>query len=144
MSEKIQLTIITQEKQLLDVVVDQITVMTTSGEITVLPNHIPLFTRLQTGELVYKKNGETHSVILSGGFLDVSPDSTITVLADTASLEEDITLAKAEEAKRKAEDSMAQKTDRRNFMIAEASLRKALLELKVARRRGGQGRAPQV
>lgn len=144
MSEKIQLTIITQEKQLLDVLVDQVTVMTTSGEITVLPYHIPLFTRLQTGELVYKKSGETHSVILSGGFLDVSPDNKITVLADTASLEEDITLAKAEEARRKAEDSMAQKTDRRNFMIAEASLRKALLELKVARRRGGAGQIPQA
>ena len=144
MSEKIQLTIITQEKQLLDVVVDQITVMTTSGEITVLPNHIPLFTRLQTGELIYKQKGIPHSVIVSGGFLDVSPDSKITVLADTASLESDITLAKAEEAKRKAEDSMAQKTDRRNFMIAEASLRKALLELKVARRRGGAGQIPQA
>lgn len=144
MSEKIQLTIITQEKQLLDVVVDQITVMTTSGEITVLPNHIPLFTRLQTGELVYKQNGQPHSVIVSGGFLDVSPDSKITVLADTASLESDITLAKAEEAKRKAEETMAQKTDRRNFMIAEASLRKALLELKVARRRGGAGQIPQA
>lgn len=144
MSEKIQLTIITQEKQLLDVVVDQITVMTTSGEITVLPNHIPLFTRLQTGELVYKQNGQPHSVIISGGFLDVSPNSKITVLADTASLESDITLAKAEEAKRKAEETMAQKTDRRNFMIAEASLRKALLELKVARRRGGAGQIPQA
>jgi len=143
-SEKIQLTIITQEKQLLDTLVDQVTVMTTTGEITVLPHHIPLFTRLQTGELVYKKNGETHSVILSGGFLDVSPDSTITVLADTASLESDITLAKAEEAKRKAEETMAQKTDRRNFMIAEASLRKALLELKIARRRGGAGQIPQA
>ncbi|MEK7458246.1 MAG: ATP synthase delta/epsilon chain alpha-helix domain-containing protein, partial [Patescibacteria group bacterium] len=60
----------------------------------------------------------------------------ITVLSDTATLESDITIARAEEAKQKAEKDMEQKTDRRSFIMAEASLRKALIELKIARRRG--------
>jgi len=67
--------------------------------------------------------------------MDVGPNNTITVLADSATHERDITLAKAEEAKKKAEETMAQKLDRRAFVIAEASLRKALMELKIARKR---------
>lgn len=132
---KLKLVIITQEKELLSTEVDQVTVPTTTGEVTILPNHAPLFTQLQTGELVYKVNGKTSSVVVSRGFMDVAPNNTITVLSDVATLAEDITIAKAEEAKKKAEEIMAQKVDRRTFVLAEASLRKALLELKIARKR---------
>ena len=131
----LKLIIVTQERELLNVEVEQVTVPTTSGEVTILPHHAPLFTQLQTGELVYKEDGKTKSAVVTSGFMDVGPNSTVTILSDTASLESDITLAKAEEAKKKAEETMEQKVDRRTFMLAEASLRKALTELKIARRR---------
>lgn len=132
---QLKLLIITQDRELLSTEVDQVTVPTTSGEITVLPNHAPLFTQLHTGELIYKQDGKPSSVVISSGFMDVGPNNIITVLSDTATLESDITIARAEEAKQKAEKDMEQKTDRRSFIMAEASLRKALIELKIARRR---------
>ncbi len=131
----LKLIIVTQENELLNVEVEQVTVPTTSGEVTILPHHAPLFTQLQTGELIYKQDGKAMSAVVTSGFMDVGPNNTVTILSDTASLESDITLAKAEEAKKKAEDTMAQKVDRRTFLLAEASLRKALTELKIARRR---------
>jgi len=131
----LKLIIVTQEHELLSTEVEQVTVPTTTGEVTILPHHAPLFTQLQTGELIYKENGTSKSAVVTSGFMDVGPNNTITILSDTASLESDITLAKAEEAKKKAEEAMAQKVDRRTFLLAEASLRKALTELKIARRR---------
>jgi F-type H+-transporting ATPase subunit epsilon len=135
MPHQLKLVIVTQEKELLSIEVDQVTVPTTSGEVTILPSHSPLFTQLQTGELMYKIQGKPHSVVITSGFMDVAPNNVVTVLSDTATLEGDITLARAEEAKKKAEQAMEEKGDRRNFIIAEASLRKALTELKVAKRR---------
>ena len=132
---KLKLVIVTQDRQLLSEEVDQITVPTTSGEVTILPSHAPLFTQLQTGELFYKIDGKVNSAVVSSGFMDVGPNNTITVLSDTATLASDITLERAEEAKQKAEKAMEQKMDRRNFIMAEASLRKALIELKIARKR---------
>ncbi len=132
------LTIVTQEKELLKQEVTQITAPTSSGEVTILPHHIPLFTRLVTGELRFRtlgKENKDETVVVSGGFMDVGPNNEITILADSATHERDITLAKAEEAKKKAEDAMTQKLDRRSFIMAEASLRKALTELKIARKR---------
>lgn len=135
MAQKLKLIIVTQDKELLSEEVDQITTPTSSGEVTILPNHAPLFTQLQTGELVYKVDGKPKSVVVSSGFMDVGPNNVVTILSDIATLESDITLAKAEEAKRKAEETMAQKVDKRTFILAEASLRKALVELKIARKR---------
>jgi len=137
--KNITLNIITQEKELLKMDVELVSVPTVTGEITVLPNHIPLFTKLQTGELKYKKDGQYASVVILNGFLDVSPDSVVTVLTDTATLERDITVAQAEEARKKAEEAMKTKLDRRQTMIAEASLKKALLELNLARKRQSPG-----
>ncbi|HKY73741.1 MAG TPA: ATP synthase F1 subunit epsilon [Patescibacteria group bacterium] len=135
MAKKLKLIIVTQERELLNVEIDQVTVPTSSGQVTILPDHSPLFTQLQTGELIYKAEGKPSSVVVSSGFMDVAPNNVVTILSDTATLESDITIAKAEEAKRKAEESMAQKQDRRSFIVAEASLRKALVELKIARKR---------
>ena len=129
------LSIITQEKKLLEEQVDSVTVPTTEGEVTILPNHIPLFTKLQTGELTYKVQNQENSVVITDGFMDVGPQSKVTVMVDTAIRSADIDILKAEEAKRKAEELMAQKLDQRDFIMAEAQLRQALMEIKAANRR---------
>jgi F-type H+-transporting ATPase subunit epsilon len=135
MSTQLTLTIVTQEKELLKEQVDQITAPTTSGEVTILPNHVPLFTRLQTGIVTLKTAGKPTQIVVSNGFMDVAPNNAVTILTDSATHERDITLAQAEEAKRKAELAMSEKKEQRDFLIAEASLRKAILELNIARKR---------
>ncbi len=133
----IQLEIVTQEKKLLSAEVVSVSVTTELGEVTILPNHIPLFTKLVTGELRYldPTKNKTHYVAISGGFMDVGPDNKITVLADDALRADDINEALVEKAKQEAETALKNKTSKRDFMIAEASLRKALNELKISRKR---------
>jgi F-type H+-transporting ATPase subunit epsilon len=134
----IHLEVITQEKHVLTKEVRQLTAPGSMGEVTILPKHIPLFTRLQDGVItIYTKSGVEELAIL-GGFMDVGPLSRVTILADAAINASDINLAKAEAAKRRAEDAMKQKVSEVEFRQAEASLRRALLELKVARRRRRQ------
>jgi len=134
MKSILNITVISQEKLLDTAQADQLTAPTVEGEITVLPGHIPLFSRLQTGELSYKKAGEEVCFVISKGFLDVGPDNQITVLVDTAVDAREISLEKAEAAVRAAHETMVQSQDQHELMMAEASLRLALLEIKVAQK----------
>lgn len=138
MPEKtLRLEIVTQEQQVLSTEVTSVSVTTAVGEITVLPDHIPLFTKLVTGELRYREPqaSQTHYYAISGGFMDVSVEGRITVLADYALRADDINVALAEQARQEAEEAMKNQTSHREHMLAEASLRKALNELKVAQKR---------
>lgn len=132
---KIKLDIISQEKPIFSAEVSQITAPASTGEVTILPAHIPLFTKLNDGIIAIKTNDKIEEYAVLGGFMDVGPDSTVTILADAAVRTDAINLAKAEEAQRKAELAMQNKTSEVEFKIAENSLRRALLELKVANRR---------
>lgn len=132
----LHLTIVTQEKELLSADVDSLTAMTTSGEVTILPQHIPLMTKLKDTELIYRQGGNTFSLAVTGGFLNVEPNSNVIVLADSAIRSEEINETRAEEARKRAEETMQkEKLGKTEMFIAEGELRKALLELKVARRR---------
>jgi F-type H+-transporting ATPase subunit epsilon len=131
---KLTITLISQEKQLGVVEAEEITAPTVEGEITVLPGHIPLLARLQTGELRYRTGKEETSFVISRGFIDVGPDSQVTVLVDTAVDAREISVEKAEEAVKAAHETMAQTTDQRELFMAEASLKRALLEIRVAQR----------
>jgi F-type H+-transporting ATPase subunit epsilon len=137
---KISLDIISQEKKLLTAEVDSITAPASCGDVTILPQHIPLFTKLNDGVIMIKNNGAIDEFAVLGGFMDVGPDSKVTILADAAVRADDINIAKAEEAKRVAEEVMKNKESEISFKEAEASLRKALLELKVANKRRSTGK----
>jgi F-type H+-transporting ATPase subunit epsilon len=132
--KRITLEIITQERHLLSKTVDKVVVPSISGELTILPGHVPLFTRLADGIVLLIDGTSTDEFGVLGGFLDVGPNSTVTIMADSALRAEEVNEAKALEAKRQAEEAMKQKDDMVAFRIAEGSLRQALLELKVARR----------
>lgn len=129
----IQLEIVTPTKLILKEEIDQLTVPTTTGEITILPNHIPLLTRVQVGEMTIKKGAKTSHFAITGGFLEVK-DNVISLLADYAVRAEEIEVAKARQAQEAAQNAMKQKISQRDFAQAEADLRRSLLELKVARR----------
>lgn len=132
------LEIITPEKIVFKDQIDEAIVPTVNGEIAILPHHIGLLTQIIHGGLIIKKNNKDQSVAITEGFLEVS-NNHISILANYAISAENINIAKAEEAKKRAEKLMKEKSSDKDFRIAEGELRKAILELKVAyrhRRRG--------
>jgi F-type H+-transporting ATPase subunit epsilon len=130
----INLIITTPEKKVLEETVDEIIVTTIAGEITVLTNHVDLLTALKPGELTIKKGAKTSHFGLTGGFMEVSKNN-VSILADYAVRAEDVEIAKAQQAKERAEKVMKEKTSQRDFAEAEAQLRRSLLELEIGRRR---------
>ncbi len=131
---KLHLTIISQDKQLLSTEVESVTAPTVDGEITVLPGHVPLLAKLQVGQLIYRTNDQDGTFVISRGFIDVRPDDTVQVMVDVAVGEREISIEKAEAAVKAAHETMSTTTDRRELLLAEASLKRALLEIKVAQR----------
>ena len=131
----LQLDIITQEKAVLSEAVDQVSAPAVTGELTILPGHIPLFTRLADGILKIKQPGRYREIALVGGFMDVSPRNQVTIMADSAIMAETANEAKAEAARVKAVEAMQEQVSDFSYKQAEISLRKAVMELKVARRR---------
>jgi F-type H+-transporting ATPase subunit epsilon len=132
---KIKFKIVTPERTVFEDEIDQVTLPTQEGEITVLANHIPLISVLQAGELVAKKGGEEIAMAVSGGMVEVRSNE-ITILADTAERAEEIDLARAEEAKQKAEKLKDERiqTDEAQYATAAAILEKNLARIKVARK----------
>lgn len=114
---------------------ESISIPTEQGEITVLPGHIPLVTKVSPGEIVARKKGREYSLITTNGFLNLNNDGKIFVMADYAVRSEGVEVAKVQEAKKRAEEAMREKKSEKEFIIAEAELRKTLLELKVAQKR---------
>ena len=131
---KIKLLVVSQEKKLTEETVDYVSAVTSEGEITILPGHIPLFSKLVTGELRYGELGEQKSIIISKGFLTVGQNSTVTVMADTAVDAREVSLEKATIAIKEAEETIKSTEDNREKIMAEAALRRALLEIRIAQR----------
>jgi F-type H+-transporting ATPase subunit epsilon len=129
---KLQLKVVSQERELLNTSVDQVSVTTVDGEITILPGHIPLVTRLSEGALVYQTDTTSSRIVVSRGFLTVAAGNQVTVMVDSAVEEREISVAKAEAAVKRASEVVKLTTDQRERLKAEAELRWALLQMKVA------------
>jgi F-type H+-transporting ATPase subunit epsilon len=132
--KKFPLRIVSQEKELLSVEVESVSAPTSEGEITILHKHIPLFSKLNTGQLIYRNGSEENIVVVSEGFLNIAPAGEVTVMVDSGVLARDISLKKAEEAIKAAHETMEKTQDQRELIMAEASLRQAMLEIKVAQK----------
>ena len=117
--------------------VDMVVAPGIDGTLGILPHHAPLITVLSSGELRVKKGGSEQALVVFGGFLEVTPDRVI-VLADTAENVEEIDLARAEEARRRAESSIANRQDVVDIDQAQAELRRATLRLRIGQRRTGR------
>ncbi len=112
-----------------------ITIPTDSGEITVLPNHIPLVGKVIPGEIIARKDSVEESLITLNGFLKLDETGKILILTDYAVRSEDVEISRVEEARKKAEATMRAKGSDKEFIVAEADLKRTLLELKIAQRR---------
>ena len=131
----IRLDIVTAEREVYAEDVDVVVAPGVEGQLGILPHHAPLMTTLQAGELRVRKGGEEVSMAISGGFLEVRPDRVV-VLADTAERAEEIDVARAEEAKQRARERLSEKqVVGADEARVEASLRRALIRLKVAEKR---------
>ncbi|HUV75547.1 MAG TPA: F0F1 ATP synthase subunit epsilon [Dehalococcoidales bacterium] len=131
----IRLDIVTAEREVYAGDVDVVIAPGVEGQLGILPHHAPLMTTLQAGELRVRKGGEEVSMAISGGFIEVRPDKVV-VLADTAERAEEIDVARAEEAKQRARERLSEKqVVGADEARVEASLRRALIRLKVAEKR---------
>ncbi|MEA1963347.1 MAG: ATP synthase F1 subunit epsilon [Patescibacteria group bacterium] len=137
MSNKlIKFEIVTPEKVVLKEQVVQVTVPTKQGKITVLPNHIPLVAGLMPGVIeIVKEDGNSEIMSVSGGFIEVSKNKVV-ILADTAERAEEINMAKAEEAKERAEAAIKELRhfDSERFAGINAQIAKELARSRAAKK----------
>jgi F-type H+-transporting ATPase subunit epsilon len=131
---KLALDIITPTKVVLSEEVDEVTIPTTDGEISILPNHVNLLTKIAAGEMVIRKGTKIDLFAITGGFLEIL-NSHVNVLADYAIHADDIEIAKVQEAKERAQKAMKEKLTEEDFRVVNAELAKALLQIKVAHKR---------
>jgi F-type H+-transporting ATPase subunit epsilon len=133
----LQLTVVTAERALLDEgEIDFISAPGARGRLGILPQHAPLLTALEAGDLYYRRSGEEHHFAVSGGFMQVAENRVI-VLADTAERADEIDESRAEESRQRAAEMLRRKDEltQEELQRAETSLRKAATRLKVSRYR---------
>lgn len=107
------------------------------GELGILPGHTPLITRIRPGAVRIQSNGKEELIFVAGGILEVQPKA-VTVLADTAIRGDDLDEAKAEEARRKAEEALANRSADINYAAAQAELSEAMAQLAALRKLRGK------
>ncbi len=129
--DKIRFEIVTAERVVYSDNVDIVVAPGVQGQLGILPHHAPLMTMLQPGELMVRKGSEEQSIFVSGGFLEVR-DNKVVVLADTAERAEEIDIARAEAAKRRAEQRIALPPTEVDHVRAQAALLRSMMRLKVA------------
>jgi len=141
----LRLELVTAERLVYSDDVDMVIAWGIEGQLGILPLHAPLMTMLQPGELIVRKGGQEFYLAVTGGFLEVRPDKVI-ILADACERADEIDVARAQEARRRASELMKALPTNVDLATAEAALRRSLVRLKVAekiRRRRGQGRGSQ-
>jgi F-type H+-transporting ATPase subunit epsilon len=129
-----RLEIVTAERVVFSEDVDVVIASGIEGQLGVLPHHAPLMTTLEPGELLVRKGGDEFALAITGGFVEVRPDRII-ILADAAERVEEIDVARAEEAKRRAEERLKERAPEVDLLRAEAALRRSLARLDVVARR---------
>ena len=137
MSKKLQLKIVTPERLILQELVEQVTLPTTEGEITIMPDHVPLIASLASGDIVAFENGEHIPMAVSGGFIEVKKEdgvTTVAILADFAEHVSAITDEEIEKAKAKAEElhKLTENKEHVDYEHFEAELERTLTRVKIA------------
>jgi F-type H+-transporting ATPase subunit epsilon len=138
---RILFEVVTPERQVLSVEVDEITAPGALGYFGVLPGHTPFLTTLGMGEVGYRIGDQWHYLAITWGYAEVLPNK-VTLLTQTAEMAEEIDLERAERAKRRAEERLREWTTTGaeiDFERASAALQRAAIRLQVAGKRFGPG-----
>ncbi|MDD5721312.1 MAG: ATP synthase F1 subunit epsilon [Candidatus Pacebacteria bacterium] len=137
-SKQLKLKIVTPERLVLEEMFDQVVLPTSEGEITVLPDHIPLITGLKSGDIVAFINGEHVPIAVAGGFIEVKKNkenqTEVAVLADFAENVAEISDAEIEKAKARSIELKKQMENKElvDFEQLEAELERSLTRVKIA------------
>jgi F-type H+-transporting ATPase subunit epsilon len=130
-----RLEIVTVEREVYSDDVDVVVAPGIDGELGILPNHAPLLTALQPGEIRIVKDGQESYIVVSSGFMEVMGNK-VRILADTAENADEIDLERAEAAMRSAQERLASSQDELDLERAMSSMARSRARVAVARRRG--------
>lgn len=137
MAEKLKLEVVTPKGAVVSQEVDIVTAPGYGGEFGVLANHAPFLSTIKTGVLTYKTGAQEETLMVSGGFCEVS-NNKLTFLVESAERGTDIDVERAMRAKERAEKRLAEaqaQKEKFDRTRAEAALQRALSRLKVAEKR---------
>jgi len=127
------LQIASADRLLVEEHVDEVEIPGADGYLGILPGHTPLLALLQVGELWYRRGQEKVYLSIAFGFAEIQPDR-VTILAEIAEKAEEIDIARAEAAKRRAEERLSKPMMEMDFERARIALLKSLIRLQVASR----------
>lgn len=141
MTYKFQL--VTPERTVIDADVESVTCPTTTGQITILPQHAPLLTELSVGELIVHTADGKQVVSVVGGFLQIHANNTVVVLADTAEHIDEIDEQAVSQAVARAQQRLAEQTlSAEEYAVVSVSLERNLSHLRVVRKHAHRRKAP--
>ncbi len=134
MAKTLQVDIVSAEQEIYSGPADMVIAPGEAGELGILPEHVPLLTRVKPGTVRIRKSGAEEEVIyVSGGMMEVQPDR-VTILADTSVRAHDLDEAKAMEAERLAKEALANKTGAIEIAKAQAELAEAAAQIHAIRK----------
>ena len=131
-AETFQLEIVTPAKLMVKDVAEEAQIPGLSGYLGILPGHAPLITELAVGVITYKASGATHTLSVAWGFAEVLPDK-VTILAEAAERPQEIDVARAQEARNRAETLLKSNDPKVDYARAEDALQRADTRLSVAK-----------
>jgi F-type H+-transporting ATPase subunit epsilon len=134
MPDTLQLEIVTPEKLVVKEAVDEAQIPGLDGYLGILPGHAPLITELGVGIITYRAGGTTRTLSVAWGFAEVLQDK-VTILAETVERPDEIDVARAQQAKERAEQLLKSNDPELDYDRAQDDLRRAETRLKVATER---------
>ncbi|MBY6064260.1 F0F1 ATP synthase subunit epsilon [Pseudidiomarina sediminum] len=133
-AKTVHLDVVSAEDSLFTGAVETVQVTGSEGELGIYPGHAPLITQIKPGMVrVVKEGGEEEIIYVAGGVLEVQPHN-VTVLADTAVRGEELDEQQALDAKKRAEEAIADSSSDLSYAEAAAELSRALAQLQIIRK----------
>jgi F-type H+-transporting ATPase subunit epsilon len=133
MAKTLHVDIVSAEASIFSGPADMVIAPGEGGELGILPEHMPLLTRIKPGTIRIRTGNEEEVIYVSGGMMEVQPDR-VTVLADTSVRAHDLDEAKAMEAERLAKEALANRTGKMEVAKAQAELAEAAAQLAAIRK----------
>jgi len=130
----LRLEVVTPERKVYEEDVSMVVVKGVAGELGILPHHIPLVTPLKIAPIKAKKGNSDEFIAVHGGFMEVRKDKVV-ILAEAAELGSDIDVARAQQAKERAEQRLAAKADEVDHKRAELALQRAVTRIQTSGQR---------
>ncbi len=127
----LRLEIVTPDRSVVADSVDEVEIPAADGYLGVLPGHTPMLAMLQIGELWYRQGSEKHYVAIAFGFAEVLPDR-VTILAELAERPDEIDIARAEAARKRAEARLTSPPPDMDFERVRIALMKAMIRIQVS------------